>query len=67
MVQPVHSEIQSVGDVAAYDKHVGIVTEEGKTISASSKTNTVVENDWGFRPHQKGKVTFRRYVGKREK
>ena len=47
--------------------HVGIVTEAnadgtGKTVSASSKTQTVVENDWGFQPGQK--VVFRRYQGK---
>jgi hypothetical protein len=54
------------GDVAAINGHVGIVTEDGKTISASSQTNDVVENDWGFRKIQKGRVTFRRYVGNRK-
>jgi hypothetical protein len=54
------------GDVAAYNGHVGIVTENGKTVSASSKKKKIVENDWGFREHQKGKVTFRRYIGQRK-
>ncbi len=53
------------GDVASDGGHVGIVSDTGKTISASSASNAkkVVENDWGFRPQQKGKITFRRYVG----
>jgi cell wall-associated NlpC family hydrolase len=51
------------GDVAAFDGHVGVVSKNGETISASSKTNTVVENDWGFRTQQKGKMVFRRYTG----
>jgi cell wall-associated NlpC family hydrolase len=54
------------GDVAAFNGHVGIVTDDGKTISASTKEDKIVENDWGFRTYQKGKVTFRRYVGKKE-
>lgn len=58
------------GDVAAMrinytdaTGHVGIVTGPGTTVSASSETDTVVENDWGFRPGQKDAVVFRRYVG----
>lgn len=58
------------GDVAAMKVdyldatgHVGIVTGPGTTVSASSLTDTVVENDWGFRPEEKGAVVFRRYVG----
>ncbi|WP_158285413.1 CHAP domain-containing protein [Azospirillum sp. TSH64] len=56
------------GDVAAIPSnaggasgHVGIVSGDGKTISATDKS--VVENDWGFRDDQKGTVVFRRYVG----
>ena len=45
------------GDLLALDGHVGIVTEPGKTISASSKLGappgSVVENDWGFREGQR--------------
>lgn len=50
--------------------HCGIVTEvaadgsTGLSVSDSSITETIVENDWGFRADQKGKVVFRRYVGK---
>jgi hypothetical protein len=58
------------GDVAAQkisysdaSGHVGIVTGPGKTVSASSVTGTIVENDWGFRSDQQGEVVFRRYVG----
>lgn len=43
--------------------HVGIVTGPGTTISNSNLAGQVVENDWGFRPDQKGQVVFRRYVG----
>lgn len=48
--------------------HAGIVTfvapdgKTGKTISASSATGTIVNNDWGFRPKQN--VVFKRYVGR---
>ena len=51
------------GDVASYDGHVGVVSGDDTTVSASSNEGKVVENDWGFRTSQKGKVTFRRYVG----
>ena len=57
------------GDVVAMKEdysdasgHVGIVTGPGTSVSVSSLTGTVVENDWGFRPDQKD-VVFRRYVG----
>ena len=55
------------GDVAAYYGHVGIVSGPNRTISAASpeRGDAVVENDWGFRPEQKGKVVFRRYIGKK--
>jgi len=52
------------GDVAASSEHVGIVSGDGKTVSASSIKNKVVENDWGFREGQAGEITYRRYVGK---
>lgn len=46
-------------DYADATGHVGIVTGEGTTVSATS--DTVIENDWGFRAGQN--VVFRRYVG----
>jgi cell wall-associated NlpC family hydrolase len=52
------------GDIAAENTHVGIVSKNGKTISASS-AGEVIENDWGFRDSQKGKTVFWRYVGKK--
>jgi hypothetical protein len=57
------------GDVVAMKEdfsdasgHVGIVTGPGTSVSVSSDTGTVVQNDWGFRSDQKD-VVFRRYVG----
>ena len=50
------------GDVASDGKHVGIVSGVETTVSASSREDKVVENDWGFRSGQAGKITFRRYV-----
>jgi cell wall-associated NlpC family hydrolase len=57
------------GDVVAVKEdysdasgHVGIVTGPGTSVSASSVTGTVVQNNWGFQPGQKD-VVFRRYVG----
>ena len=52
------------GDVASDGKHVGIVSGGGTTVSASSREGKVVENDWGFRPDQEGKITFRRFLRK---
>ena len=54
------------GDVASDGEHMGVVTSVtpgggGTTASASTVTNTVVNNDWGFRPEQSGKIVFRRY------
>ena len=49
------------GDVCADGKHVGIVSQVGKTISATK--DSVVENEWGFRENEKGKSRFFRYVG----
>lgn len=55
------------GDIIAHGGHVGIVSGEQKSISVSSLINLdfgkVVENDWGFRARQQGKVVLRRYVG----
>ena len=43
----------SVGDIISNGSHMGIVSTPGKTtISASSRDNAVVENDWGYRPGQ---------------
>ncbi len=43
--------------------HVGIIIGPHLTSSFSSKTQSVVENDWGFRSDNGGIVFFRRYVG----
>lgn len=58
------------GDVVAQKEtywdasgHVGIVVAPGKTVSASSITDKIEENDWGFRKDQQGEVVFRHYVG----
>ncbi|XP_006823485.1 uncharacterized protein LOC102808938 [Saccoglossus kowalevskii] len=48
------------GDVAADGAHVGIVSGNDKTISASAREDKVVENDWGFRQQQLGDVIFYR-------
>jgi len=54
------------GDICTTTHHIGIVSGSGTTISASSKDNKIVENDWGFRNEQGngGDVKFYRYVGK---
>ena len=49
------------GDVCADGSHVGIVSQPGKTISASK--DSVVGNDWGFRKNAKRESRFFRYVG----
>ncbi len=67
--------IPKPGDIVAiaeeghgYSGHVGIVssvnvnqdgTLTGTTISQSSYTDTIVENDWGFRPDNIGQVFWR--------
>ena len=54
------------GDIASDGTHVGIVSGERKTVSVTTvgkERGHVVENDWGFRDHQKGEVLFRRYSG----
>jgi len=60
----------SAGDVAAEAHnytgatgHTGIVAGFGQTISASDVDASVVRNDWGFRPDNKGVTVFRRYIG----
>ena len=40
--------LRVIGDVIAKEGHVGIVTGEQQTTSASAITNTVVQNTWGF-------------------
>ncbi len=56
------------GDIASNGGHVGIVSENGKTLSITSlpgpNYGQVVENDWGFRKDQAGSVVFRRYTGR---
>lgn len=49
------------GDIVSNGRHVGIVSGKNKTISASAKTNTVIENDWGFGSK---KYRYYRYTGK---
>ena len=54
------------GDIATNSIHVGIVSGKGTTISASTETNTVVENSWGFRTKSKKPsvgMRFFRYTG----
>ena len=52
------------GDIASDGSHVGIVSGAGKTISVTTANpkapeyGHVIENDWGFRKAQEGKVTF---------
>jgi hypothetical protein len=60
---PVVDEPQ-VGDVIAQSNpagsgHVGFVSGMGKTISATPWWGAI-ENDWGFRPAQRGRMTYRR-------
>jgi hypothetical protein len=49
------------GDIITNGRHMGIISGPNKTISASSVTNTVVENDWGWREEQKNEVNIFRY------
>jgi hypothetical protein len=44
--------------------HVAIVVAEGYTIGTSTIKKKISKTDWGFKKEQKGKVVFRRYVGK---
>lgn len=59
-------KIPKPGDIAADGQHVGIVSENRKTISASIITGKVVENDWGFREKNRiadKNMRFFRYTG----
>lgn len=57
-------EIPRPGDIAASESHVGIVSGAGKTISVTTANpeapeyGRVIENEWGFRKSQEGKVSF---------
>ncbi len=48
---PVITGTPQIGDLIAFNGHVGIVSGDKTTISAS--TDGVKENDWGFREGQK--------------
>jgi RHS repeat-associated protein len=50
----------SIGDIISDGHHVGIVSGPGTTVSAARPG--VVNNDWGFRPDQAGKLVIRRYT-----
>ncbi len=57
-------DVYQGGRVRSFHGHIGIVSDaKGKTISASSDTNRVVENNWGFM-EKNSKARFYRYVGK---
>ncbi|MBE6385895.1 MAG: hypothetical protein E7048_09570 [Lentisphaerae bacterium] len=38
-----------IGNICTDGQHIEIVSGKSTTISASTLTNTIVENDWGFR------------------
>ena len=50
------------GDIITNGGHIGIISAQGKTISASSIENVIVENDWGWREGQRDKVKVFRYM-----
>ena len=52
-------EKSSAGDIITDGKHVGIISDQNKTISATPKE--VVENDWGWREENKNNVKIFRY------
>lgn len=57
-------DVYNGGKLRSNHGHIGVVSDiKGKTISASSKTNRIVENDWGFRK-ENSRARFYRYVGK---
>jgi len=58
IVQQLHESCP--GDVITDGGHMGIISGSKKTISASTDTNTVVENDWGWR-RDNTNVVVRRY------
>ena len=41
--------------------HIGIISGPQKTISASSNTDTIVENDWGWRADERNDAEVFRY------
>lgn len=49
------------GDIITNGTHIGIISGPNKTISASSRENKVVENDWGWRKIQRNSVKIFRY------
>ena len=49
------------GDIVTDGSHVGIISGPQKTISASAKTNTIVENNWGWRKENYADVKIFRY------
>ena len=53
------------GDIITNGSHMGIISGQKKTISASSKVfvNKVVENDWGWRKDERDTVKIFRYTG----
>ena len=50
------------GDIITNGGHIGIISAQGKTISASSIENVIVENDWGWREGQRDQVKVFRYM-----
>ena len=48
-------------DIITDGTYMGIISGPNKTLSASSLTNIVVENDWGWREEQKDEVKIFRY------
>jgi hypothetical protein len=49
------------GDIVCSIKHVGIISGPQKTISASSNTYTIVENDWAWRRENWHEIRVYRY------
>jgi len=54
------------GDIVTNGNHIGIITEPHKTVSASSKDNAVVENDWAWRKDEYSKVKIYRVSDERK-
>ena len=51
------------GDIITNGSHIGMISGQKKTISASSKVHEVVENDWGWRKDERDEVKIFRYTG----
>ena len=49
------------GDIVTDGNHMGIITAPQKTINISEKTNTIVEDNWGWRKKDFPKVKIFRY------